>query len=187
MNTQQHAHPVSVQVQQKRLLALQLREGGAKYREIAEQLQVTTSYAHELVMKAMDDLNDTVAETAERMRQLELNRLDKMWMDLSTRKDATSPRTIDTKLRIMERRAKLLGLDAPMQLGGPGGGPIPFQSTDPREAVRTKVAAITARIGGGASLEEAVEYAVGVVQNDPAAAPEDGPAPETQNGDGTTP
>jgi len=48
---------------------------------------------------------------ADDYRRIELERLDKMTLSLFTRRN--DPRTADTLLRIMERRAKLLGLDSP--------------------------------------------------------------------------
>jgi len=34
------------------------------------------------------------------------------------------PRAISTAVRVMERRARLFGLDAPTELSGPNGGPL---------------------------------------------------------------
>jgi hypothetical protein len=57
------------------------------------------------------------------VRELELTRLDAMLLPLWRRVQAGEEKAIDRALRIMERRARLLGLDAPTrgELSGPEG------------------------------------------------------------------
>lgn len=161
-----------VELDVKTLEALQLRESGAKYRQIADRMHIPLVKAHRLVQRGLEHFHEKIEETSERFRMLELNRLDTMWVDLSVKADGRvidqSPRVVEAKLKIMERRSKYLGLDAPVQVTGPGGGPIPFQNVDAREAIRDKVLAISVRIRGGASLAEAVDV---LVAEGPAAIP----------------
>lgn len=94
------------------------------------------SRAYRIVQRALDRL---VREPAEQVRQLELGRLDQLWVEatkilrrqhvvISAGKVVVHPdtgvpledpmpilRAIDTLLKIQERRARLLGLDAPAQ------------------------------------------------------------------------
>lgn len=148
----QKVAPGNVTAEDNRLKALQLREGGAKYREIATQLGVTVGMAHRYVMEAMDELHDQVLETADRVKQIELNRLDAMWMKLALRKDNDAPRVIEAQIRIMERRARLQGLDAPVEIGGPGGGPIPIAASDARDILKQRVADVSRRLAAGESV-----------------------------------
>jgi hypothetical protein len=73
-------------------------------------LGVTVGRAYQLVDEAM---RETVQEPAEDLRKLELERLDLMTAALMDKARRGRLRAINTMLNIMERRAKLLGLDAP--------------------------------------------------------------------------
>jgi hypothetical protein len=79
----------------------------------------------------LDQLVEHCKETAERVKQLELHRLDRYRLALDSRK--SDPRAVDTLIRISERVAKLHGLDAPQRIeqNGLNGGPIQTQETQP--------------------------------------------------------
>ena len=98
--------------------------GGASYLQIGKALSVSKSRAWRIVGKALDQLVEHCKETAGRVRQLELYRLDRYRLSLDSRKG--DPRAVDTLIRISERVAKLHGLDAPQRIeaSGPDGGPI---------------------------------------------------------------
>lgn len=120
--------------------AMRLRARGASYAAIADQLgYCDRSAARKAVQRG---LNATVAEPAAELRDLELARLDDLhataWKVMRAphvlvsggqvveregeplRDDMPVLRAIDTILRIMVRRARLLGLDiaAPAEVGG---------------------------------------------------------------------
>ena len=122
----QKAHPAAVKRLQQRRKALELRKGGASYVEIGEALGVSRQRAHTVVMAAVDDLKGILKETAVTIRAIELERLDSIQMGLWPQRK--NPRVADTLLRIQERRARLLGLDAPTKtaLTDPDGGPVQF-------------------------------------------------------------
>jgi hypothetical protein len=104
--------------------ALELRIMGASYRQIAAQLQVALKTAYHDVQDELGRLDAVIKEKAERMRELEAQRLDQLTVALAPTLRAGDPRAIATAVRLMERRAKLFGLDAPTELSGPGGGPL---------------------------------------------------------------
>lgn len=93
--------------------SLELRLQGHSYRAIATALKVNVRTAYNDVQSALDDLEDLSAKKAERIRDLDLLRLDRMMSALATRCRSGDSFAIATVLRIMERRAKMLGLDAP--------------------------------------------------------------------------
>jgi len=93
--------------------ALELRAAGYSFRQIGEALSVSKPRAFRIVRKALDELVLHCQDTAERVRQLELYRLDRMRLALDPK---TDPRVADTLIRISERVAKLHGLDAPSKL-----------------------------------------------------------------------
>jgi hypothetical protein len=87
---------------------VRLRIRGETFHRIAETLGVTVGRAYQLVDEAM---RETVQEPAEDLRQLELARLDMMMPAVMEKARRGRLRSIYTMLRIMERRARLLGLD----------------------------------------------------------------------------
>jgi len=102
-----------VKSHQQMIQALELRAAGASFRQIGEALSVSKPRAFRIVRKALDELVQHCQDTAERVRQLELYRLDRMRLALDPK---TDPRVADTLIRISERVAKLHGLDAPSKL-----------------------------------------------------------------------
>ena len=113
-----------VKKHQQMIQALDLRAAGASYRQIGEALSVSKPRAFRIVRAALDELVQHCEDTAERVRRLELYRLDKIRIALDSKKG--DPRVADTLIRISERVAKLHGLDAPQRIeaSGPNGGPI---------------------------------------------------------------
>lgn len=125
--------PRRVNVALRRAQALQLRADGLTHEEIAQQLNYKTRAA--LTQDLQRAMLAVVAEPAEEVRALELARLDMLWrraMEVLVRQHVTVSHgkvvqlngepllddgpvlaAIDRLLRIQERRAKLLGLDAP--------------------------------------------------------------------------
>lgn len=120
-----------VKSHQQMIQALELRAAGASFRQIGEALSVSKPRAFRIVRKALDELVLQCQDTAERVRQLELYRLDRYRLSLDSRK--SDPRTVDTLIRISERVAKLHGLDAPQRIeaSGPNSGPIQTQEAEP--------------------------------------------------------
>jgi hypothetical protein len=111
---------------ERRVQALILRKAGASYRAIAAQLGVSPKQAYCDVTHELDKIYKQASELAEQVRTLELERLDGMLLAISKQVSNGSLGAIDRSLRIMERRAKLLGLDAPSksELTGKDGGVI---------------------------------------------------------------
>lgn len=98
---------------QKEARAMELRMTGAKYKQIAEAVGYRSeASAYKAVKRAM---LRTIQEPADELRKLEVERLDQMLMALW--RDAMNGKwlAIDRCLKIMERRAVMLGLDAPQR------------------------------------------------------------------------
>lgn len=93
--------------------ALELRKKGWTYQKIAESLGISIQGASDCVKRALERLKTEVRESAEDVRQIELERLDKMLAIAESAAEAGDLSAIDRVLRIQERRAKYLGLDAP--------------------------------------------------------------------------
>ena len=91
--------------------ALKLRSRGYTYQQIADHMGCSKPTAYARVQRALAAIP---AEAAEEYRRLENDRLDTLQAiamhEAITKK---SMQAIDRVLHIMDRRAKLLGLDAP--------------------------------------------------------------------------
>ena len=93
--------------------ALDLRVMGATYDQIAEQLGYNS---HQAAAKAIGSALDRLEkEPAEKVRKLELRRLDRMQRVLAVRVMEGDEKAHDRWLAIMAHRARLLGLAAPVK------------------------------------------------------------------------
>ncbi len=99
----------------RRLQALELRKGGATYRQIGERLNVSEAQAFRDVDHALGMLAKLTEGEAEKVRALEVARLDSVLLPMLQQAKRGSQGAVDRVLRIMERRAKLLGLDMPIR------------------------------------------------------------------------
>lgn len=113
----------------RRLQALQLRMAGVSYHAIAERLGVSDTQAFHDVKAELAKIAKQASAEAEHVRTMELERLDAMTLALWAQAKQGNQGAIDRLLRVMERRSKLLGLDAPtrQELSGPNGSPITIE------------------------------------------------------------
>jgi len=97
----------------RKALALSMRKQGYYYTNIAERLGITEGRAYQMVTEEMNRLKNERHESAESMRILHLHQMDDMintlWPEVIKGKTAA----MDRILKIQERQAKLLGMDAP--------------------------------------------------------------------------
>jgi len=103
---------------ERRNTALDMRSRGYSYTDIAKALGVSRSTAHKYVTTELDKIREETRASAEQVRGLELARLDRLWRraeDLLESDDDDGAKAIGAALRIMERRARLLGLDAQVE------------------------------------------------------------------------
>lgn len=103
---------------ERRIQALELRKRGLGFREIARQLGVSLGQAHGDVQKAMSALADMELKCAEDAHRLDLERIDGLIEGHYQQAVSGDHRSAAIILRVLERRAKLLGLDAPDRDGG---------------------------------------------------------------------
>lgn len=94
---------------ERRRRALELRKAGYGYQEIADQLGISNpGNAYRIVQNA---LKATYREPADEVRKLELERLDRLMRAIWEQAIEGDGDSIDRILRLMSRRARLLGLD----------------------------------------------------------------------------
>jgi hypothetical protein len=115
------ASPHKTRVAERRNEAMRLRQSGESYRAIAEKMSKTypkynESQAFKDIKAVLCNLNQETDQTAHEYVSLELERYDQYLIALSQKIQAGEVPAINTAIAISERRCKLLGLDAPIQV-----------------------------------------------------------------------
>ncbi len=98
---------------------LRLRMEGLSHRAIARELGVAPSTAYKRVQHALQDLNRGNAAQAAELRDLEILRLDELQEAVWEKAVDGDLHALDRVLAIMARRAKLLGIEAPVKTKEP--------------------------------------------------------------------
>lgn len=135
----QAAHPDVAKADEEAARAIRLRIEGYNYREIAKELGVSLGTAHTRVQEGLAEIREQKLEAADDLRRLELGRIDmlinRMVRTLPKNDDGTpdytkpvDPALMNSILKAIEARRKLLGIDAPIRWegSGPNGGPLPI-------------------------------------------------------------
>ena len=120
-----------IRTTEKTLKALELRKRGMNYTQIGKTLGCARSTACRYVLSELENLADKCREEAVHVRDLELQRLDDLYL-IAYRAiiGGNGLAGIDRCLRIMERRSKLLGLDAAEKVEHSGDLVINLRSVD---------------------------------------------------------
>lgn len=120
-----------IRTTEKTLKALELRKRGMNYTQIGEKLGCARNTACRYVLSELENLSDKCREEAVHVRDLELQRLDELYLiAYHAISDGNDLAGIDRCLRIMERRAKLLGIDAAAKVDVQGLVDIHFDRED---------------------------------------------------------
>ena len=122
------AAPRKLLIKDRRLAALKLRKQGASYRKIAERMleetakqgidigEYSESQAHRDVMAELKRMNERLAEAADEVRRIDLERLDELLAVHYQKATGAKPdyAALTAVLSIMERRWKIMpGVVAP--------------------------------------------------------------------------
>lgn len=112
--------------------ACAMRKAGATYQQIADKTGLSRRGAYKCVTRSMERAIAHATEDIDVVRRLDLERLDAMLLGVWGAASRGDLKAVDVVLRIMKRRADLLGEDAPTKLehAGPGGGPIAIQTIE---------------------------------------------------------
>ncbi|PRQ11728.1 hypothetical protein C1Y63_04790 [Corynebacterium sp. 13CS0277] len=121
--------------------ALQMRLAGATYAEIGQVLGISQGTAWKDIAR---EIRAIPATEATELRQLELARLDRLQRAVWEDAVGGNLRAVDRVVRIIERRARLLGLDS-IQVEA---------SVDVREAIRDAVATFTPELDDTPTLPD---------------------------------
>jgi hypothetical protein len=147
MAVRQNTSARRIEAAEKRAKAVEMRLMGMPYRKIASRLGISVGMAHKAVTKAMADLQAQQEEAAEQVRAMELDRLDQIMFQHFTQALKGDTAATDRVLKIMERRAKLLGLDAPSKIAPTSpDGEAPYQGMTEQE-LDQRIAELQAKLG----------------------------------------
>jgi hypothetical protein len=104
-----------LKLRKRRAQALDYREAGRSFRDIAREMNVNVATAHDYVVRAIAEV--VPRETAQEVLAAELSRLDKVMAVIWPNACTGDEGAIRTYLRIMRERCKLMGL-YPNERGG---------------------------------------------------------------------
>jgi hypothetical protein len=108
--------PLKINAREHEEKAISLRLAGLSYQRIGDAIGITPSGAKRCVDRVLARIVKSTNETAEQVKQEELLRLDEMQFALYPLAKRGDIKATETILKIQQRRAKLLGLDAPEKL-----------------------------------------------------------------------
>lgn len=101
---------------ERRARAWDLYKAGWSHSQIAPEIGVSRVMIGKYIRKVLDTLADSSLKTAERYRTVQLVRIQAAMKAIWVKVGQGRIDAIHTMLRLMEREAKLLGLDAPAKV-----------------------------------------------------------------------
>lgn len=124
------ARPKSKGTKQLELLerqakVVELVRAGYSQRQVAARLSISQAQVRRDVAAIRKEITQFAAQTLEAFRAMEIDRLEQMQQSIFPRAVDGDLKAIDAMLRIMQRRAALLGLDASVRTVTPGGEDLP--------------------------------------------------------------
>lgn len=152
----------AIERSERRSRAVHLRREGLTLREVAAELGVSVYTAWDDTQSAVRDIPK---EEADLLRQQEADRLDALQRAVWEAAIAGDLHAVDRVLKIIERRCRLLGLDAPARIE------YPATDLDLDAAVRDLVAASRGTAVDGKGW--AVEMVAGALERGPGGRPDD--------------
>ena len=110
------SHPERERAAERRLQAFQLRKAGNTYEAIGEALGVSKVAAYKLVRRVVESLDSQSQAEAKVYRALQLARLEEALKAIWPQAMAGDLGAVDRVVKILEREAKLMCLDAPAKI-----------------------------------------------------------------------
>jgi transcriptional regulator len=100
-------------IPERQLKALRMRQSGLSYRAIGRALEISHVQAWKDVNAVIEQLQKDNLEEAKKVKAIEIARLDVALEAIWEKVEAGDPIAIDRMIKIMERRSRYEGLDAP--------------------------------------------------------------------------
>lgn len=116
-----------IKTAERRRLVVELRQQGLEWKKVVQRVKEQFSdeqlpkgfderYAYKDLVRALKAAETDLQESARTMLQLELERLNKLQTGLWPKALQGDTDAIKTALKVMERRAKYMGLDSPEEI-----------------------------------------------------------------------
>ena len=132
--------PRRIAAKERQRQALELRKAGVTLDEIAKAVGFKSRQAaHDSIQRALMAIPRLAAEE---LRNLDLERLDKLALAVWPKALQGDIQAINAALAILTRRAKLLGLEAPVKFEGEV---QQYVHNDPQQTLYDRVASVAAR------------------------------------------
>lgn len=112
-SSRQVVSPQALATVEKMQQAAQLRAAGLSYREIGKQMNLDFTWVRELVVRALEEAKYEAADVMRTQEGMRLDRLQRSLWPAALSGDVAAARAV---LGVMERRAKLFGLDSPVKV-----------------------------------------------------------------------
>lgn len=125
----QKTKPETIEAKRRAAKALELRMEGRTFEAIADEVGYNSKQAaYDAVRRSIAEIT---REPAEELIRLDLERLDVLWGIQYLNAQGGDVQAMAACMKIMERRAKLLGLDAPSkaEVTGANGEPLAAPTT----------------------------------------------------------
>lgn len=142
----QVTEPRNIKAREREVEALELRKAGATYRMIGARLGISAPAAHKRVMDALHSIAETTSEKATDVLAIETERLDSMLLGLWEKARRGDVAAVDRVVRIMQRRADMLGIDAASKHEVTGKDGRPIRIEDARADIDGVVSRLAAAI-----------------------------------------
>lgn len=143
---------LEIERKEKKRQAIELRKAGATYEHIAERLDIATGTAYNYVREALYEM---VSEPADELRRIHYERLNNLLVTLWPRAVKGDMPAMDRTLGIMDRIAKLAGIDAPTAYADAGGEVIIIDGSK-ADYIKNLKALRARNMAGDAAIEEAL-------------------------------
>ena len=106
---------IRLQAMDRKDQALELRMGGWSQRAIGQELGISTQRVAQLLTEILTEMEDHAEKNIDNVRRLEVQRLDEMIEAIWERAKSGELECLDRVIKLMDRRTKYLGLDAPVK------------------------------------------------------------------------
>lgn len=114
--------PAAIKRAELQAKSLELRRSGKGFEDIGAQLGISKSQAHRFVVAGLATARAHITAHADELKTEQLSRLDALLEAVWFKARKGDVAAIDRALKVMERRDKLLGLEAPTRHALQGGG-----------------------------------------------------------------
>lgn len=148
VGAKQKAKELEIEIRREKVAKLKL--AGISLRQIAQELGCALGTVHSDLEAVLARTVDTADEHIRMERDVSLGRCEVALRAIWPRICRGDVEAINAFVRLDQRRAKLLGLDAPakQELSGPDGGPIPLAT---QTSLEQKLESLEQRLTGGST------------------------------------